>query len=72
MNVAFIAEFVPLEDIKTGNKSKSGRYFKMKVLFNHEANEINEVIKMNIEEKSIILVIKVLVLLMLLIFLRHI
>lgn len=54
MNVAVIAESVPLEDIKTGKKSKSCRYFKMKVLSNHEANEINEVIKNNIEEKSII------------------
>jgi hypothetical protein len=54
MNVAVIAESVPLEDIKTGKKSKSCRYFKMKVLSNHEADEINEVIKNNIEGKSII------------------
>lgn len=54
MNVAVIAELVPLEDIKTGKKSKSCRYFKMKVLQSHDSTEINQVIKENIQEKSII------------------
>lgn len=54
MNVAVLAESVPLEDIKTGKKSKSCRYFKMKVLQSHEADEINKVVQNNIEEKSIV------------------
>lgn len=54
MNVAVIAESVPLKDVETGKRSKSCRYFKMKVLKDHESDEINKVVKENIEEKSIV------------------
>ncbi|WP_309607898.1 IS1595 family transposase [Flavobacterium sp.] len=54
MNVAVMAESTPLEDVKTGQKKSSCRYFKMKVLKTHKSEEINEVIKDNIEEKVIL------------------
>lgn len=54
VNVAVMAESTPLEDIETGKKSSSCKYFKMKVLKTHQAQEINEVIKDNIEEKTIL------------------
>lgn len=53
MYLAVIMESIPYEDIKTVKKSKSYRHFKMKILQNHEGNEINEVFKNNIEEKNI-------------------
>ena len=54
VNVAVMAESTPLEDIETGKKSSSCKYFKMKVLKTHQAQEINEVIKDNIAEKTIL------------------
>lgn len=54
VNVAVMAESTPLEDIETGKKSKQCRYFKMKVLESHNSEEINQVIKENINEKSIV------------------
>ena len=54
VNVAVMAESTPLEDIDTGKKSSSCKYFKMKVLKTHQAEEINEIIKDNIEEKTIL------------------
>ncbi|MBT3424962.1 MAG: IS1595 family transposase [Bacteroidetes bacterium] len=54
VNVAVMAESIPLEDIKTGKQSKHCRYFKMKVLETHASTEIDDVIKDNINEKSIV------------------
>ena len=53
-NVAVMAESTPLEDPKTGKTSKQCRYFKMCVLESHEASEINDVVKDNFGEKSIV------------------
>jgi len=53
-NVAVMAESVPLEDLETGKKSKSCRYFKMQVLDNHSGNSITKVVKESIDEKSIV------------------
>jgi ribosomal protein L37AE/L43A len=53
-NVAVMAESIPLEDPETGKKSKSCRYFKMQVLQSHNAEEIDEVIQNNFDEKSIV------------------
>ena len=53
-NVAVMAESTPLEDLDTGEKSKSCRYFKMQVLQNHRADEIDQVIQNSFEEKSIV------------------
>lgn len=53
-NVAILAESVPLEDIETGEKSKYCRYFKAKVLNDHEAKNINTLVKESIDEKSIV------------------
>lgn len=53
-NVAVMAESTELEEIRTGKKSKQCRYFKMKVLETHEAEEINDVVKENINELSIV------------------
>jgi len=54
LNVAVMAESVPLEDLDTGKKSKSCRYFKMSVLKEHSAEAINNVVKESINEKSIV------------------
>ena len=54
LNVAVMAESVPLEDLDTGKKSKSCRYFKMSVLKEHSSDAINNVIKESINEKSIV------------------
>lgn len=53
-NVAIMAESTPLEDIKTGETSKSCRYFKAKVLEDHTSEGINETIKESIAESSIV------------------
>jgi hypothetical protein len=39
------AESIPLEDIKTGNKSTSCRYFKMKVSPSFEAKENDQILR---------------------------
>src|SRR5690606_4300809 len=54
MNVAVMAESTPLEDIETGIQSRQCRYFKMKVLYNHKAETINEIMEENFKEKSIV------------------
>lgn len=54
MNVAVMAESTPLEDLKTGIKSRQCRYFKMKVLHDHKADTINDVVEENFEDRSII------------------
>jgi len=54
VNVAVMAESVPLENIDTGKTTKQCRYFKMKVLKNHYSDEINKVIQNNLNEKSIV------------------
>ena len=53
-NVAVMAESVPLEDLETGKKSKSCRYFKMQVLDNHTGEAITNVVQESINEKSIV------------------
>jgi hypothetical protein len=53
-NVLVMAESAALEDLETGKKSKSCRYFKMKVLDNHNAVAINEAVKRDIKECSIV------------------
>ena len=54
MNVAVMAESTPLEDIETGTKSRQCRYFKMKVLYDHNADTINDTVTENFDEKSIV------------------
>ena len=44
-NVSVMAESIPLEESESGEKSKSVRYFKMKVLENHKAKGIDEVVE---------------------------
>jgi transposase-like protein len=53
-NVAVMAESTPLENIETGEKSKSCRYFKAKVLDTHLSLEINETVKESIDNQSIV------------------
>lgn len=53
-NVAIMAESTPLEDIKTGKKSRKAGYFKAKVLTSHAAGEINQTVRESIDEKSIV------------------
>jgi len=54
MNVAVMAESTPLEDVETGNISNQCRYFKMKVLENHKAENINDTVEECFDEKSIV------------------
>lgn len=53
-NVAIMAESIPLEDTKTGTKSKHCRYFKMKVLQNHKSDQIDQCVENNISDRSIV------------------
>ena len=53
-NVAVMAESTPLENIETGEKSRSCRYFKAKVLETHLSLEINETVKESIDNQSIV------------------
>jgi transposase-like protein len=54
VNVAIMAESTPLEDIETGNKSNQCRYFKAKVLPDHQMENINETVFESIDDKSIV------------------
>jgi transposase-like protein len=53
-NVAVMSESIPLEDINTSKTSKHCRFFKMKVLENHNKTAVLSSIKSNIDEKSIV------------------
>ena len=53
-NVAVMAESTPLEDPDTGEKSSHCRYFKMKVLTSHRAEEIDRTVEENFDETSIV------------------
>ena len=54
VNVAVMAESVPLEDITTGKASNQVRYFKAKVLQTHKADEINTTMAASIDDKTIV------------------
>lgn len=54
VQVAVMAESTPLEDIETGKTSNHCRYFKMKVLNNHKAETVNQMIEENFDEKCIV------------------
>jgi len=54
VNVAVMAESTPLEDPRTGHKSKHFRYLKMHVLQTQKAESINETIEENLDELSIV------------------
>lgn len=53
-NIAVMAESTPLEDIETGKKSSSCRYYKMKALTSHKSLSIKKIVSENIEETSIV------------------
>lgn len=53
-NVAVMAESIPLESIDSGKVSKQCRYFKMKVLKNHRAELINQIVSENVSVNSIV------------------
>jgi transposase-like protein len=53
-NTLIMAESVPLEDIETGEKSKSCRYFKAKVLDSHLSEDINAEIEQSIDSECIV------------------
>lgn len=55
LNVAVMAESTPLEDPETGNQQSQCRYFKMKVLGSHKSKEIDQTLKENFDQKSIVL-----------------
>lgn len=53
-NVAVTAESTPLEDVQSGEKSKHCGFVKMKVLNGHKAEQIVDVVRENIDERSIV------------------
>ena len=53
-NVMIMAESTPLEDPKTQKKDRQCRYFKAKVLTDHKADGVNQVIGESLDEKSIV------------------
>ncbi len=53
-NVMVMAESVPLENIKTGKKSRQCRFFKMKVLQKGDANSVKGIVKDSIDEKTLV------------------
>ncbi|KPH12283.1 IS1595 family transposase [Chryseobacterium sp. ERMR1:04] len=57
-NVAVMAESIPLENLETGEKFKSCRYFKAKVLETHLSLEITETVKESIDNQSIVFTYK--------------
>lgn len=54
INVAVMAESTPLEDIDTGNQSSQCRYFKMKVVGNHNSADVDKLVSENFDQKSIV------------------
>ena len=52
--VAVMAESTPLEDLDTGMCSRQCRYFKMKVINDHNADTVTELVKESFDEKSIV------------------
>ncbi len=53
-NVAVMAESTPVENLETGSKSNQVRYFKAKVLDTHSAQEINQTVQENLDDKTIV------------------
>ena len=53
-NVAVMAESTPLENIETGKIENHCRYFKMKVLKTHKAEEIHSLIKQSLDSKTFV------------------
>ncbi|MCX6183017.1 MAG: IS1595 family transposase [Bacteroidetes bacterium] len=53
-NVAVMAESTPLEDIDKGTVSNQCRYFKMKVLPTHDAQDVNELVQENFDKQCIV------------------
>ncbi|MFT4680515.1 MAG: hypothetical protein ACI9YU_000343, partial [Flavobacteriales bacterium] len=54
-NVAVMAESVPLEDPETGKRSSQCRFLKMKVQDSQKADSIDQCVKENLDEKTIVL-----------------
>lgn len=53
-DVMVMAGSVPLEDIKTGKKSRHCRFFKMKVLKKGDAHSVNGTVQESIDEKTLV------------------
>ena len=53
-NVIVMAESTPVENLETGSKSNQARYFKAKVRDTHSAQEINQTVKENLDDKTIV------------------
>ncbi len=49
-----MAESIPLENLETRKKSKYFGLIKMKALNGHKALQVNNMVKQNIDEKSIV------------------
>ncbi len=54
INVAVMAESIPVEGIESGKTSNQCRHFKMKVLENHKGTEIESLIKGSLDPKAVV------------------
>ena len=54
VQVAVMAESTPLEDIRTGECSRQCRYFKMKVMPDHSAEAVTQLVRGNFDERCIV------------------
>jgi ISXO2-like transposase domain len=53
-NVLVMAESTPIEDLENGGKSTHCRYYKMKVVNSHKAEDINTLVQKNIDKTCIV------------------
>ena len=54
VQVAVMAESTPLEDLQSAYRSRQCRYFKMKVLTDHKADQVSKLIKQHFDQRSIV------------------
>lgn len=54
INVAVMAESIPVEDLESGKISNHCRHFKMKVLDSHKSTEIESLIKNSLDPEAVV------------------
>lgn len=54
INVAVMAESIPLENVETSDKSSQCRYFKLKALSSYASEEVDQVIKTSVDKNSVL------------------
>jgi hypothetical protein len=54
IDVAVMAESIPVEDLESGKTSNHCRHFKMKVLESHKSTEIKSLVKDSIDPEAVV------------------